>query len=344
MGDPLIVVEDVYFEYRARREPPIVALNGVSLVVQAGERLAILGQNGSGKSTLAKHLNGLLLPTEGRVLVAGLDTREAAHRREVRQTVGMVFQNPDNQLVATVVEEDVAFGPENLGLPSDEIRRRVDESLDRVELSHLRLRPPHLLSGGQKQRVAIAGVLAMRPRVIVLDESTALLDPLGRAEVRVAVRRLHAEGTTVVAITHLMEEAVEADRVAVMSGGQIVLQGAPRVVFGQPDRLRALRLDVPQVTSLAERLARRRPDFPSVLLDVIEATEAIANQVRASAGSDPGKRPPHPEQSPPHPEQSPRHPEQPPRHPARSEGSAGRPKILRSAQDDNPGQDVGVTR
>src|SRR5688500_4055907 len=198
MGGPLILVEDIRFDYRSRGDPPVRALDGVSLAVREGERLAILGQNGSGKSTLAKHLNGLLLPAGGRVTVAGLDTHEVGNRRAIRQTVGMVFQNPDNQLVATVVEEDVAFGPENLGLPPDEIRRRVDESLERVELSHLRLRPPHLLSGGQKQRVAIAGVLAMRPRVLVLDESTALLDPLGRAEVRSAVRRLHREGTTVV--------------------------------------------------------------------------------------------------------------------------------------------------
>jgi energy-coupling factor transporter ATPase len=275
VGDPIIVVEGVRFEYRGRGEEAVLALDGVSLAVHEGERLAILGQNGSGKSTLAKHLNGLLLPSDGRVLVAGLDTRDATRRREIRQTVAMVFQNPDNQLVATVVEEDVAFGPENLGLPSDEIRRRVDESLERVELSHLRLRPPHLLSGGQKQRVAIAGVLAMRPRVLVLDESTAMLDPLGRAEVRAAVRRLHAEGTTVVAITHFMEEAVEADRIVVMSGGRIALEGGPRDVFRQAARLRELRLDVPQVAGLAERISRRRPDFPEVLLTVDEAAEVI---------------------------------------------------------------------
>jgi energy-coupling factor transport system ATP-binding protein len=279
MGDPLILVDDLRFEYRSRGEQPVRALDGVSLAVRAGERLAVLGQNGSGKSTLAKHLNGLLLPTSGRVLVHDMDTREAAHRRAIRQTVGMVFQNPDNQLVATVVEEDVAFGPENLGLPSDEIRRRVDESLERVELSHLRLRPPHLLSGGQKQRVAIAGVLAMRPRVLVLDESTALLDPLGRAEVRSAVRRLHREGTTVVVVTHFMEEAVEADRIVVMSGGRIVLEGGPRDVFAQAGRLRELRLDVPQVTSLAERIHARLPAFPAVVLDVEEAAEAVAGRV-----------------------------------------------------------------
>ena len=281
MDDPLIVVEGVRFEYRGRGEQPVVALDDVSLTVRAGERLAILGRNGSGKSTLAKHLNGLLLPTNGRVLVGGIDTRDAARRREIRQAVGMVFQNPDNQLVATVVEEDVAFGPENLGLPSDEIRRRVDESLDRVDLGHLRLRPPHLLSGGQKQRVAIAGVLAMRPRVLVLDESTAMLDPLGRAEVRAAVRRLHAEGTTVIAVTHFMEEAVEAERVLVIDAGRVVLGGSPRDVFRQTDRLRELRLDLPQVTSLAHRIARRLPGFPDVLLGVEETADAIVARVGA---------------------------------------------------------------
>ncbi len=290
MSDPLIAVEAVQFDYHARGAEPVRALDAVSVQIHEGEWLAILGQNGSGKSTLAKHLNGLLLPSTGRVLVAGLDTRDAAHRRAIRQAVGMVFQNPDNQIVATVVEEDVAFGPENLGLPSDEIRRRVDESLERVDLTHLRERPPHLLSGGQKQRVAIAGVLAMRPRVLVLDESTALLDPLGRAEVRAAVRRLHREGTTVVAITHFMDEAVEAQRVLVMSAGRVVLEAPPRDLFRQPDLLRSLRLDVPQIAALAERLHARKPDFPDVLLDVDEAAEVIAARVLPkSAGA---SRPP----------------------------------------------------
>ena len=320
VNDPLIVVEDLRFEYRGRGEQPVVALDGVSLAVRESERLAILGRNGSGKSTLAKHLNGLLLPTSGRVLVAGIYTHDAARRREIRQTVGMVFQNPDNQLVATVVEEDVAFGPENLGLPSDEIRRRVDEALERVDLQHLRLRLPHLLSGGQKQRVAIAGVLAMRPRVLVLDESTAMLDPLGRAEVRAAVRRLHAEGTTVIAVTHFMEEAVEAERVVVMDGGRIVLEGSPREVFRQADRLRELRLDVPQVTRLARRIARRLPGFPDVLLDVEETAEAIL--ARAAA---PARGRPEPPRG---------HPEPPRCHPERSEGShAGLQRSMRSSAD-----------
>ena len=271
----LITVEDVYFEYRARGQDPVLALQGVSLVIGEGERVAIVGANGSGKSTLARLLNGLLLPTAGTVRVGALDTRDAAGRRAIRQAVGMVFQNPDNQLVATIVEEDVAFGPENLGLPSAEIRARVDWALGLLGLEDLRLRPPHLLSGGQKQRVAIAGALAMRPRVLVLDEATALLDPVGRSEVRASVARLHAEGTTIVQVTHFMDEAVAADHVVAMGDGRIVLEGPPRDVFARQAELRSLRLGVPQVAQLAERLSRRLPDFPSVVLDVDEAAAAI---------------------------------------------------------------------
>ncbi|MDP8923824.1 MAG: energy-coupling factor transporter ATPase [Chloroflexota bacterium] len=250
-----MVVDDVHFEYRARGQDPVPALRGVSLTVRDGERVAVVGANGSGKSTLARLLNGLLLPTGGQVRVGGLDTRDPAGRREIRQAVGMVFQNPDNQLVATIVEEDVAFGPENLGLPSDEIRARVDAALALLGLEELRHRPPHLLSGGQKQRVAIAGALAMRPHVLVLDEETALLDPVGRAEVRAAVARLHAEGTAIVQVTHFMEEAVAADRVLVMAGGRVVLEGPPRVVFARQAELRALRLDVPQVALDVDEVA-----------------------------------------------------------------------------------------
>ena len=281
----LIVVDDVRFEYRARGQDPVPALQGVSLTVHEAERIAVVGANGSGKSTLAKLLNGLLLPTGGTVRVRGLDTRDQDSRRAIRQTVGMVFQNPDNQLVATIVEEDVAFGPENLGLPSAEIRARVDAALALLGLEELRLRPPHLLSGGQKQRVAIAGALAMRPRVLVLDEATALLDPLGRAEVRAAVARLHAEETAVVQVTHFMEEAVSAERVLVMAEGRIAFEGPPRGVFARQAELRALRLDVPQVARVAERLARRLPDFPSVVLDVEEMAAAVLARV------DPAGRP-----------------------------------------------------
>ncbi len=271
----LVVVDGASFEYRARGQDPVRALTDVSLAIHAGERVAIVGANGSGKSTLARLLNGLLLPTAGAVRVAGIDTRDATGRRAIRQTVGMVFQNPDNQIVATIVEEDVAFGPENLGLPSDEIRARVDAALALLDLDDLRLRPPHLLSGGQKQRVAIAGALAMRPRVLVLDEATALLDPVGRTEVRDAIARLHAEGTAIVQVTHFMEEAVSAGRVVVMAEGRIALEGTPREVFARQAEIRALRLDIPQVAQLAERLAARHPGFPSVLLDIDEAVPAI---------------------------------------------------------------------
>ena len=278
VGTPIVVVDDVRFAYQRRGEAPVIALDGVSLAVRAGERLAIIGHNGSGKSTLARLLNGLLLPTSGQVLVAGLDTRDAAARRRIRQTVGMVFQNPDNQLVAATVEEDVAFGPENLGLDAPEIRRRVDAALALLDLTDLAARPPHQLSGGQKQRVAIAGILAIEPGVLVLDEATALLDPFGRAEIRDAVRRVHAEGTAVVAATHHMEEAVEAERVLVMSEGRIVLDGSPREVFAEADRLRELRLDLPPMARLAERLSARRPGFAPVLLNVAEAADEVTKE------------------------------------------------------------------
>lgn len=252
---PIIRVENLHHTYTPERAAPVQALRGVSLTVHAGEYLVILGHNGSGKSTLAKHFNALLLPTQGNVWVKGWNTRERAYTLNIRATVGMVFQHPDNQFVATIVEEDVAFGPENLGVPRDELLRRVDWSLDRVEMSQYRHRAPHLLSGGQKQRVCIAGVLAMRPEVLVLDEATAMLDPLGRREVLDVVRRLNrGEGVTVVAITHHMEEAVEADRVIVMEEGRIALEGTPREVFRQVERLRELQMDVPQVTQLALRL------------------------------------------------------------------------------------------
>ncbi len=279
---PLIQVEDVAFAYPAPggEERRRVALDGVSLVVHAGEYVAILGHNGSGKSTLARLLNALLLPRAGRVLVDGLDTREAVRHpdllRQVRQTVGLVFQNPDNQLVATVVEDDVAFGPENLGLPREEIRRRLDASLAAVDLEHLRTRAPHHLSGGQRQRVAIAGVLAMQPRALVLDEATAMLDPEGRREVLEVAHRLNREaGTTVIQITHFMAEAARAQRVIVLDHGRMALEGTPRDVFSQVSSLRQLQLDVPQVTDLAQRLHASDPGVPPDLLAVDELAEVL---------------------------------------------------------------------
>ncbi len=252
---PMFYLRGVSHYYRHGQGQELVALQEVDLEVQAGDFVAVIGCNGSGKSTLAKHLNALLLPSRGRVLVAGMDTRDEARLWDIRQAVGMVFQNPDNQIVATTVEEDVAFGPENLGLPSTEIRRRVDEALDLVDMSAYATWAPHLLSGGQKQRVAIAGVIAMRPRCVVLDEPTAMLDPAGRREVMATVRRLNRdEGITVIYITHYMNEAVFARRLLVMDAARIVLNGSPRDLFVQSDQLRSLGLDVPQVTELAQLL------------------------------------------------------------------------------------------
>jgi energy-coupling factor transporter ATPase len=272
----LIAVDAVSVAYAAPGGGRVPALKDVTLEVRAGEWLTIIGHNGSGKSTLAKTFNALLIPGRGTVTVDGLSTRDLGNARQIRQTVGMVFQHPDNQLVATVVEEDVAFGPENLGLPHDEIRRRVEDSIAAVDVGELRLRPPHQLSGGQKQRVAIAGVLAMRPRCLVLDEATAMLDPEGRREVLDTVKRLHDGGTTVVSITHFMSEVPLADRVLVMSAGEIALEGAPREVFAQGQRLRELELDVPQVTQVAERFAargRRLDPLPITVADLVAALQ-----------------------------------------------------------------------
>lgn len=231
------------------------ALQGVSLEIEPGEFIAIVGRNGSGKSTLAKLINAILTPTSGEVWVDGINTKDEASIYAIRQIAGMVFQNPDNQIVATIVEEDVAFGPENLGVPPAEIRHRVDDALQEVGMSEYALHPPHLLSGGQKQRIAIAGVLAMHPKILILDESTAMLDPSGRQEVMESALRLNREkGMTVVLITHHMDEAVRAERVVVLEAGSIVLDGSNREVFAQVSRLRELGLDVPQVTSLAESL------------------------------------------------------------------------------------------
>ncbi|WP_374713674.1 energy-coupling factor transporter ATPase [Symbiobacterium terraclitae] len=280
MADPYIVAERVSFAYgredAAEDRPVALALDGVDAEVYRGEFLAVLGMNGSGKSTLARHLNALLLPRSGRVLVDGLDTRAEQNLWPIRDRVGMVFQNPDNQIVAAVVEEDVAFGPENQGLPPAEIRARVAEALESVGMTAHRERSPHLLSGGQKQRVAIAGALALRPACLVLDEPTAMLDPSGRAEVLGVVRRLNRElGMAVVWITHFMEEAAVADRVMVMAGGKVQLVGTPRAVFSQADRLRALRLDVPPAVQVAERLRADGIPLPGEILTLEELVEAL---------------------------------------------------------------------
>lgn len=252
------------------------ALSGVSLNIEKGQLLAIVGHNGSGKSTLAKHLNALLLPTEGTVTVDGMDTREEKHTLDIRKKVGMVFQNPDNQLVTTVVEEDVAFGPENLGILSEDIRFRVDMALKAVDMTEYARSAPHMLSGGQKQRVAIAGMLAMNPEVLVLDEATAMLDPQGRQEVLDIVRRINKErGMTVVMITQYMEEAAMADCVAVMKGGNLIMTGTPKEVFSRGKELRANGLDLPAIARLRDELIAGRMDIPADAITAQELADAI---------------------------------------------------------------------
>lgn len=252
--EPIIQITNVSFAYNAKSCHPVTALRDISLDILPGDYLAIVGHNGSGKSTLAKHLNALLQPAEGDVWVAGRNTRDVASMRQIRRTVQMVFQQPDAQLVATVVEEDVAFGLENFGVPEAELPGRVRAALETVGMWAHRQRPPHLLSAGQKQRVAIAGALALLPRVLVLDEATAMLDPAGRAAVLDVVHHLHAQGTTIVAITHAMEEAAQADRVVVLAEGRIAMEGTPRQVFARADELRGLGLGVPPVADLSMRL------------------------------------------------------------------------------------------
>jgi energy-coupling factor transport system ATP-binding protein len=237
--------------------------------------VAVIGSNGSGKSTLAKNLNALLLPTSGTVLVDGMDTRDEAMLWAIRQTAGMVFQNPDNQIVATIVEDDVAFGPENLGMDPALIRQRVDESLEAVNMGDYRKKAPHMLSGGQKQRIAIAGVVAMKPKVIVFDEPTAMLDPRGRREVMDIIEGLHREGITVVLITHFMEEAARADRIIILDGGEVAMDGSPREIFRRRDELLALRLDVPFAVELAHRLRDRGIPVPAGLVDKKELVDYL---------------------------------------------------------------------
>ena len=256
------------------------AINHVDLDIKKGDFVAILGHNGSGKSTLAKHMNALLAPSEGTIWVKGMDTMDERNLWDVRQTAGMVFQNPDNQIIASVVEEDVGFGPENIGIPTEEILKRVEESLKAVGMYEYRTHSPNKLSGGQKQRVAIAGIMAMKPECIVLDEPTAMLDPIGRKEVIETVRRLNKEeGMTVILITHYMEEVIHADHVVVMDQGKVVLQGTPREIFTQVERLKKLRLDVPQVTELAFELRKKGLDVPLGILSIEELVESLEHLV-----------------------------------------------------------------
>ena len=273
----MIEIHNVSYAYE---DAAAKALNNVSLTINDGEFVAVVGHNGSGKSTLAKHLNALLLPTEGKVLVDGMDTADEADTLSIRQRVGMVFQNPDNQLVTTIVEEDVAFGPENIGVPGNEIRARVDRALAAVGMEKYAHSAPNMLSGGQKQRIAIAGMLAMQPKVLVLDEATAMLDPKGRRDIIDLVTKLHKEnGITVVMITQYMEEAIGADRVAVMSGGELILEGTPKEVFSQDELLHKHRLDVPVMQQLANRLNAHGANLPKSILSVEEMAQAICQSL-----------------------------------------------------------------
>ena len=277
----IVRTEKLTYEYIRRDEEGNVegittAVDQVDLDVEPGEYLAILGHNGSGKSTLAKHINAILYPAEGTVWVDGMDTGDESMVWNIRQTAGMVFQNPDNQIIGQVVEEDVGFGPENMGVPTREIWERVEESLKAVGMYEYRKHSPNKLSGGQKQRVSIAGVLAMHPKCIVLDEPTAMLDPRGRKEVIRAVRGLNqVEGITVILITHYMEEIVHADRVFVMDSGKIAMEGTPREIFSQVEKLKSLRLDVPQVTLLAYELQQRGIALPDGILTTEELADAL---------------------------------------------------------------------
>ncbi len=276
-GEIQISLQNVYFEYESNDDsPPKEVLHGISIDIRRGEFVALLGHNGSGKSTVAKHMNAILLPSGGKVYVAGMDTFNDSLLTEIRRTVGMVFQNPDNQLVATIVEEDVAFGPENLGVPSAEMRQIVDDALKAVGMYEYRRHAPHKLSGGQKQRVAIAGIIAMRPKCIVFDEPTAMLDPRGRQEVMEAIDKLKNElGITVVLITHYMDEAARADRVIIINDGRLLTQGKPSEVFSHIDMLREHHLDVPQATELAQYLRAAGYDIPEDVLTPEECAKAI---------------------------------------------------------------------
>jgi len=282
MKDFIIEVENVDFSYKPYHEgeEPVKALSEINVKIGKGQFVAVLGRNGSGKSTFARLLNALLLPNKGVVYIKGLKTQDENNIWEIRRSAGMIFQNPDNQIVGTVVEEDIAFGPENLGIPPEEIRARVDESMRAVGIQEFARHAPHLLSGGQKQRVAIAGILAMKPECIVLDEATSMLDPVGRKEVMKVLKKLNKEeGITIVHITHHMDEASMADRVLIMDKGRILMDGTPREVFNNVDKVKSLGLDVPQVTELFYELNKEGYEFPQDVLDVEEAYEHLVRRL-----------------------------------------------------------------
>ena len=276
MTMPILKTENLSFSYPVEEGEPRVVLQGVDLAIEPGTFVAVLGHNGSGKSTLAKHMNAILLPSGGKVYVSGMDTADEDKLLDIRRTVGMVFQNPDNQIVANAVEGDCAFGPENLGVPPAEIRERVDRALKAVGMYQFRDHAPHLLSGGQKQRIAIAGVLAMEPRCVVLDEPTAMLDPIGRREVMETIKTLNRDsGVTVVLITHHMDEAAQADRLVVMADGKIVSDGAPKEVFQRVEELKAVGLTVPETVNLCYELRQEGLDLPLDALSDEECAQAI---------------------------------------------------------------------
>ena len=276
MSNTIIETKDLRFSYTDAEGVAPIVLDGVSLNIEKGSFVAVLGHNGSGKSTMAKHLNAILLPTGGAVYVRGMDTVQEEHLLDIRRTVGVVFQNPDNQIVANVVEEDVAFAPENLGVPSEEIRQRVDDALKAVGMYEFREHAPHLLSGGQKQRIAIAGVIAMQPECIVLDEPTAMLDPIGRADVMRTIKELNrTKGVTVVIITHHMDEAAQADRLVVMARGKVVADGTPKEVFKDVEGLKAVGLTVPETTELMWQLRKEGLDVPLDALSDEECAQAL---------------------------------------------------------------------
>ena len=273
--EPIIRLENVSFSYKINEKTKVSVLKNVSFSIFPGEYVAIIGHNGSGKSTLSKHLNGILTPDNGEVWVHGHNTKEIKKKRAIRQSVGTVFQHPDNQIVATIVEEDVAFGLENIGVPREEMKKRVDEALNVVKMSQFRHRPPHHLSGGQKQRVAIAGVLAMQPDCIVFDEATSMLDSFGRKEVLQVMRNMNNMGMTIVTVTHHMSEAAEADRIIVIEGGQIVMDDSPREIFKHKRELENLQLEVPSVSQMAELIHSQFTDFSKDLIQENELIEEV---------------------------------------------------------------------
>lgn len=281
--EPLIRVEDVSFHYTVQKDEKIPVLKNLSFQIDPGEYVAIIGHNGSGKSTLSKHLNGILKPSHGNVWVNGSNTKEKHLLRDIRQQVGMVFQNPDNQLIATTVEDDVLFGLENISVPADEMEARIDFALEVVGMSAFRNRSPHHLSGGQKQRVAIAGIVAMKPKCLVLDEATSMLDTYGRKEILQVVRKLNNEGMAIVTVTHHMSDVVEADRVIVIEKGKIVLQGTPREIFQKKEFLQQIHLDVPAASQVSKSVNQRYSAFRPDLIhshEVIEEVERLAGERR----------------------------------------------------------------